>query len=256
MEYPNRYVAFIDILGFKSLVAQSACNSETLNLLNRVMNYLVDAQRENYRRDMPNIGKEVSVFSDSVVISWDGTCPGAGFYTLLDMVFICNDLLFEGILVRGGITYGALIHDHDGARCFGPAMVAAYQLESQRAIYPRILIDPSVIEADLRNPGSANSPDQELEYLDHLIVGHPDSGEYDLDFLSQLSEFNSPEDYDHFIWKTREHIIFNLKSTCNMPSVHAKYEWLGQYFNATVQKVYQNPSDRLIQSIESLMTVT
>ena len=68
------------------------------------MNYLAGIRNENYEKKMSDIGKEVSVFSDSVVISWDGNCPGGGFYTLMDLIFICNALLTVGIFVRGGIS--------------------------------------------------------------------------------------------------------------------------------------------------------
>lgn len=67
---------------------------------------------------MADLGKQVSVFSDSIVISYDMIRPGSGFFVLLDLVYICNDLLGVGMPVRGGVTVGSLIHDNN--KCFGP----------------------------------------------------------------------------------------------------------------------------------------
>ena len=43
-----------------------------------------------------------------------------------------------GLMMRGGISIGNLIHEEAGA-LFGPSMNEAYELESTLAIYPRIV---------------------------------------------------------------------------------------------------------------------
>src|ERR1700756_3728702 len=52
-----------------------------------------------------------------------------------------------GFLIRGGIALGGLYHSSDIV--FGEALIDAYRLESKVAVYPRILISPTV----LRRPG-------------------------------------------------------------------------------------------------------
>jgi hypothetical protein len=54
-------------------------------------------------------------------------------------------LLRSGYFPRGGITKGSLYHDH--SMVFGPALIAAYRLETEVAKYPRILIPRSVASA-------------------------------------------------------------------------------------------------------------
>lgn len=68
-------------------------------------------QYENYNGMLPmaDLGKQVTAFSDSIVISYDAAMPGGGFHVLMDLVYICNDLLGIGIPVRGGVTVGQLI---------------------------------------------------------------------------------------------------------------------------------------------------
>ena len=50
-------------------------------------------------------------------------------------------LLNEGYLIRGGVTYGNAYYDE--LSFFGPAVEDAYLLESKKAVTPRILIAPN-----------------------------------------------------------------------------------------------------------------
>lgn len=56
-----------------------------------------------------------------------------------------------GILFRGGITYGKVVHTDK--MLFGPAMNKAYSLESKTAVYPRIIIDNDVIKQIFKHKG-------------------------------------------------------------------------------------------------------
>ena len=161
VNYNLRYVAFLDLLGFKNMVNQSVENQTILNNINRALNYIGGIQHDNYNgiMSMVDLGKQVTVFSDSIVISYDALMPGGGFHVLMDLVYICNDLLGIGIPVRGGVTVGPLIHDE--LKCYGPAMVEAYMMESQRAADPRIIINQNVLEHDLSRPGGANTIEYE-----------------------------------------------------------------------------------------------
>ena len=244
--YENRYIAFLDILGFKNMVYQSANNPQILNLINLALNYTRKVQLENYDGEMPmsDLGKQVSVFSDSIVISYEMKRPGSGFFVLLDLVYLCNDLLGVGIPVRGGVTVGQLIHENN--KCFGPAMVEAYSMESDLAIYPRIIVDPKVIEYDLQHRGKNNTIEFEREFLNNLIdVDDVDKMIY-LDYLSQYSEFNDLETYNVYINYVRNFINESLKIYCNNPQIAVKYEWLKKYYNKTMVKVFGESNPLLI----------
>lgn len=125
----------------------------------------------------------------------------------MDIVYICNDLLEIGIPVRGGVTVGKLIHTE--RKCFGPAMVEAYLLESEEAKFPRVIIDPKVLRYDLNNPGEANTVTYEAEYLAKIIRKDFD-GKFFLDYLKQWKEFDESEIYNDYILRTREFIIRNF----------------------------------------------
>lgn len=83
----------------------------------------------------------VTQFSDSFVLS----CPSSNHAScalLLKSVYLIHLMYFYnlGMMVRGGITKGKVIHEEGGA-LFGPAMNEAYRLESKEAKNPKVLID-------------------------------------------------------------------------------------------------------------------
>ncbi len=246
ISYQVRYVAFLDLLGFKNLVNQSVENQNILNNIYRALSYSASVQQDNYKGllSMVNLGKQVTAFSDSIVISYDALMPGGGFHVLMDLVYICNDLLGIGIPVRGGVTVGQLIHDE--YKCFGPAMIEAYTMESERAKYPRIIIDQRVLEYDLYKPGEANTVEYEAEYLRDIIKKDFRDGQFFLDYMRQCNEFDDYCLYDDYMLRTREFIIRNLNVYAKDECLHSKYEWLRWYYNETVGIVYEKPSRLLI----------
>lgn len=246
VSYKQRYVAFLDLMGFKNLVNQSAEDQAVLNNINRALSYIGRMQHDNYNGMMPmaDLGKQVTAFSDSIVISYDALMPGGGFHVLMDLVYICNDLLGIGIPVRGGVTVGQLIHDEQ--KCFGPAMVEAYLMESEKAHVPRIIINENVIKYDLSRPGEANTVKYEAEYLKSIIKKDPGDGLLFLDYMKQWNDFDEPEIYDNYITRTREFIIRCLNMYAHNDRLYPKYEWLKWYYNETVSEVYTHPRERLI----------
>lgn len=174
--YENRVTAFLDILGFKNWINNSV-EENVFNQIKKTLEYIADERESNYHGFLSEYNtdgdKEISVFSDSIVISYGETERGGTFYLLMDLIYICIHLNQEGFFVRGGVTYGKLYHkDHV---CFGPAMVKAYELE-QRAIYPRIIVDKNVLKHGRNCPGYANTPEQEKEFLKSLILEDKQDG--------------------------------------------------------------------------------
>lgn len=244
--YRLKYVAFLDLLGFKEMVYQSVGDQNILNNINMALSYTGKMQHDNYNGTMPmvDLGKQVTAFSDSIIISYDASMPGGGFHVLTDLVFICNDLLGIGIPIRGGVTVGPLIHD--AQKCFGPAMTEAYLMESQKALFPRIIIDQNVIKYDLSKPGRANTIEYEADYLLGLIKIDPYDKLLFLDYMKQHDDFDEPAMYDDYILRTREFIIRNLKTYAYDEKLYLKYNWLKWYYNETITTVYKHPEPMLI----------
>lgn len=233
--YENRYVALLDILGFKEMIARSGNDQQLLNTIDRALNYTSYLQRENYESAlaMVDLGKEVSVYSDSIVISYNQKGPGYAFHILMDLVHICLDLISTGLFVRGGVTVGYLIHDN--TKYYGPAYMEAYNLESQYAIYPRIIIDPKVIKSAIENKPEGHTDKEEWDFINELILEDKD-GLFYLDYLSQFQELDEPYMYYNLLESTKTLIVNNLKQHQNNERVLDKYIWFKNYFNDTVKK--------------------
>ncbi len=61
-----------------------------------------------------------------------------------NLSYIGAVLLEKGILFRGGMTIGNIIHNDNGT-VFGQDLIDAYQLESKSAKYPRIILSDKLI---------------------------------------------------------------------------------------------------------------
>lgn len=134
--YREKYVAFIDMLGFGQRVKASAHDPVERKAIIEAIEHLRSTATPN-----PHVGLLITYFSDCIVISADET-PRGLFCLFQAITFIADNLIQRDVLIRGGIAHGGMYHDDD--LCFGPAMVAAYELESVHADVPRILFDKRV----------------------------------------------------------------------------------------------------------------
>ena len=141
-KYIPSLVAFMDILGFEALIKKLDQQPE---LHQRVYRSLSQIHRLARNRDDPKRGivqdnLNISVFSDCIAITCDISEMGSLFWTCGNLQ---ADLLFSGVLVRGGISYGKTVHQGD--LLYGRGLIDAYKLESKAASYPRIIFDPSLL---------------------------------------------------------------------------------------------------------------
>lgn len=147
-EYEERIVAFIDILGFRSLV-NSTIDRETSEVDSDKLKILGDSLmliKRGFKDSLEDIQKpsdfQITYFSDSIVVSFPSSVENLSIvFKTLKCIQI--ELIEQGILLRGGIVQGKVLHTPD--MILGPAMINAYDLESKSALYPRITIDPEII---------------------------------------------------------------------------------------------------------------
>ena len=139
VRFSEKYVAFIDILGFKSLV-ELAEKGEQCSL-QTVLDILDSFNESNYVKDMKKYGPSIcprsqrnaddlnffiTQASDSVVASCEVSPAG-----LINLIFyswqVVFKLLMEGLLCRGYITKGSMYHSAD--RFVGSAFQKAVEKE-------------------------------------------------------------------------------------------------------------------------------
>ena len=168
--YEQRLCAFVDILGFSELVEQSVNRPSIQQAIRQLLRKVIDAkplwERDNpvdliearlrergIRKPRSTAEKKVAGyasaergmnFSDHIVLS--ATLDAHAIISLVtSLLFLSRGTAELGYYVRGGVCQGLLCHEEE--LCFGPAFIAAYNLEQKVAIYPRIVITPGAHEA-------------------------------------------------------------------------------------------------------------
>lgn len=170
--YEDRFIAFVDILGFGRLVERSEI---TPNLPKKILDALISMHPTLIQSELittvnveltppeklDNVKEiarmasaaqqkmhpvNINYFSDSLVISARADDVIAS-QMVMDLLTKISAMMWMShrLLLRGGVTVGKLIHV-EGGPMFGPAMNRAYYLESKLADHPRFLIDKHCIE--------------------------------------------------------------------------------------------------------------
>jgi len=144
-EYKNRIVAFVDILGFKNLVLSlkndPALHEKVYLALSKIKSVYTHSQSGHTAQS----DLEVSIFSDSIVISSEMASISNIFSVIWTCGWLQAQLFGISILTRGGISQGLTVHEKD--IIYGEGMINAYKIESSAAVYPRIVLDPKISQS-------------------------------------------------------------------------------------------------------------
>lgn len=246
MNYEDRIVCFIDILGFKEHVKESNSNrskvkeiADALLAVRRVLD--IDSPNE-IDRDRANITQ----FSDSIVISFKCNEKSGVFYTLLKLLWVQGTLVNHGMLVRGAIVRGDFIHDNK--LLFGQGIIDAYEAETKAAVYPRIILGNDVLHIALNY--AKHNPVEEAEYLSKLITQDTD-GIYYIDYFGEgiQNEFNDPEfEYIDYLKNIRDIIDNNIGA--KSIGIKTKYGWLKSKHNQNINRISDGLEKLGISSID------
>ncbi|WP_131795058.1 hypothetical protein [Fluoribacter gormanii] len=138
--YRKTYVAFIDILGYKSIMDKSGQDAPD-NIYKPLFYALADLKSSKKHI-------KVTVFSDSIIIEGGDDHPTTFWSIAHDLMTFQFRLLQKKILVRGGVSFGD--HFSKEGIVVSPALIEAYNLE-QKANFPRIIISPSAYTSFTQN---------------------------------------------------------------------------------------------------------
>lgn len=223
MQYENRLIVYIDILGFKQAIARTLdTNDETRLEINSICE-MFSLIKKHWR--VAGTAK-ISQFSDVIVLS---LLPYEGVLveTLFMLQVFIFQLLHKGFLCRGTIKYGKLIHTDE--YLFGPVLVEAYQEERDLVKFPRIIIHPNVFMID-------------LSFYDdgyQKVLKDEDSLHY-LDYFQDIDEILlglkiTDGFYCFTLWRA---ICEGLTTHKESPVIRKKYEWMKKKYNeaATLAK--------------------
>jgi hypothetical protein len=232
-DYSQRLVAFLDILGFGDLVEGSVVQGRVIpSQVSNIRNILSGIRRR--LNNQTHTFDRWTQFSDSIIFS---RSPDPEYISrdtvhfLSDLKWIQQELIWGGMLCRGGVTYGHAVHTP--SYVFGPAVSRAYWLESRFAKVPRILVDRVVFEAVQRTATMSLGefgPREAALFVRHHVPRDRD-GHYYLDYVGDPESDNYFETYPDFLRRLSEIIIAGGKHTNQR--VREKYEWLRTKYERT-----------------------
>ena len=222
MDYEDRLIIYIDILGFSSFInytSETRVNSP--NKILRINNFLNLIKKFFTINDITlSKTRQVTSFSDLIVISINLNEIENIDLEIKDIFFLLLTSYLNGFLLRGAITYGKLIHTENAI--FGPGLINAYEKERTIAKYPRVIID-DVIISDLLD----------LEKMSKLPQNCRDFILRDFDGLFYIDIFNSIRENVDNLWE----YLQIIRSICNIlinmmenPLIKEKYTWLKDKF--------------------------
>lgn len=249
IEYENRVIAFIDILGFKEIIKQSEQDTSKIELVHSILEYLkalettdkwtlqlLEIEEDAQKRGVENFDLRnrinTTAFSDSIVVSVkvDGNVNEMTSTLIVNLSYVGAMLLEKGILIRGGITLGNIIHRENGI-VFGQGLIDAYILETKNAKYPRLVLSNKLIKSlnyPIETKKNRYPYHQYIERFDDGCVGFHQMIHYQV--LQSLTEMTSSR-LQHSLDKVRKVIIRGLDSSFEHPDVFEKFNWLKEQYN-------------------------
>jgi hypothetical protein len=251
--YEDRYVVFLDILGFKELIAASARDNPTIqpSMIFSALDIHHASIKDSFfsliATQSPKdevLDFRVHSFSDCVVASCLRTPLGLGL-----LLFFCwqisSDWLSKSFLSRGGVTAGKLLHkknDGGAALIFGPAFNQAYKLESEVADLPRVILSKEVREACLNIQTNADPKTARLAEVSKALTTPFPDGPTGIDIFAHLRNGgidNSTQSYEGDAAQYKEALTSRLYEASDTPHFFRKVNWLvGRFNQAILKSVY------------------
>lgn len=237
--YENRIVAFIDILGFSNIVENTVIDPATQDdKVFALRETLIEINENANWLHVNNDSRKFIQFSDSIIISFLES-DDVAFRNFLENVsrIIIKLFLKNKFLVRGGVCKGKLLHEDKVI--FGPALNEAYRLETNVAIYPRIIIKSEDIQQLLENDELSLTylaEEDNYYYFDYLVS--PSFLYYHSDECD--NEFYALKYYSFYLPYLRSFIVEQINA--NHPhNLLCKYLWLKDKFNTLLTTLHANP---------------
>ena len=232
VNYETALITHVDLLGFRSLV-----KTKTPGEISKVLRLFTEAVGSGpYRSKVPDLTENQYVSFSDLHISVIPTrrkntaVRGIIFRQLMRLVFAQLTLFFDhDILVRGGVVVGAAVRSY--RKFFGQGIIDAYDVESTRAVYPRIVVDESIFNEIISNPLVTMHDDSDLELRQVKGLLHYDleNGIYYIDYLKVMGgELDDPGAYPQYLARFRSKVDAMLENERD-PKARAKLEWMQRY---------------------------
>lgn len=236
--YRRSIFTFIDILGFSQIVQKSKNPDEIKEMLATLQQ---EAKPEGEMAKLMEMS--FLTFSDSTVRSVPIESKankkykdGILWQEIISLIHLQFRMVRRGHFIRGGMTVGDIYTDD--SMIFGPAIIQAYTLETDFAIYPRIVIDPIVFTTLETEPlVRGHELEDEWDYIRTFVRKDAD-GLWFIDYLSGImTELDEPGMEFDWLAAHKELIIKNANEFKSLSRIGAKYLWLATYHNMVAREI-------------------
>jgi hypothetical protein len=218
----DKYVAFIDVMGFSNLVNKG--NVENLESYFSKITEVLDKLRIN-KADI-----ESFLISDSIILIAPDS-PKSLKQLLGAIRQIQFALLWRKIIVRGAVSFGQVYYNKEKNIIVGKGFIKAYLLEGE-AFFPRVIIDPAIIKkfgGDKRDFIEEINGTTEYNFGLRVIYTKSEQSRIvdDSIFIDYANKTIRKQEINGNIKKVYELIVENLYSE---QKLFSKYVWLRDYF--------------------------
>jgi hypothetical protein len=268
--YQNRVVVFLDVLGFQEKLYQFEKEAEILLEQERNNDYenldkgqLLHSIKANefintFLDAISKVDKNkfnYYLFSDNICITVNHDTDNS---ILIELLMVISDLFYsfaqKGYFLRGGIDYGKFIDQQTIA--LGVPLITAYKLETNVAVYPRIVISENFKKIfDEYTMSKKHETSSEIFIKSFILTS------CEVNYLNVFLKILNTDDKENFFLNIHKSIIDNLEENKQKERIYIKYDWLASEFNKFI-KFYtselafinedDDPTDSFIEKIKLL----
>lgn len=220
-KYKNHLIAFLDVLGIKALIDKHKKGDEYKAI------DMIDEIRKIVETSAEIIKKPDDFYYLQISDSFVFICNPDDIVLLIKLLSVLQTRIITEchFQLRGAITIGDAIIREDGKFIIGPAYIQAYQLQENDAIYPRIIVDKSVINAVTEIEGGIDKYFKQDSDKEHFV-----------DYIKVYSKYGSINKKDIIIKLRREGVFDYLKDKFSEfyeienHNICQKLGWTTQYY--------------------------
>lgn len=140
--YSDRIVAWIDILGMRNKMRKSNDAEEIFNIMAKLQHFVENACEDLFKAGVLNFLQ----LSDGFIIVSEMQYINELCEILCEIQWHVLLHLDDLKLLRGAVTAGKVSMSEDARLIIGPAFIEAYAMESDNAIFPRILFADEIYQ--------------------------------------------------------------------------------------------------------------
>jgi hypothetical protein len=133
----NRYVAYIDVMGFKDMVARTS-HDEIYEMMKKIESYKSIAITTKWIGESQDL-VTTTTYSDSIMIYSKDESDDSLDYLISSVSALAYGLFIESIPHKGSIAFGKMTLDKENSIFFGQPLIDAYLLQEELNFYGIII---------------------------------------------------------------------------------------------------------------------